>query len=86
VPGWGIKSDEAIKIAKLAVQTGLYPILEYTNGQLTQKSKMSAAKIPVEEYLKSQARFSHLFKTEAGKQEIAAIQQLADNNIAKYSL
>ena len=42
--------------------------------------------IPVEDYLKTQSRFQHLFKMEGGDKEIALIQQVADRNIAKYGL
>jgi len=40
----------------------------------------------VEEYLKMQTRFKHLFATDAGKKEIEYIQSLADKNIEKYGL
>jgi pyruvate ferredoxin oxidoreductase beta subunit len=85
IPGWGIKTSEAMQVAKLAVQTGLYPLLEYVDGQLTNVSKIQTP-IKVEEYLKAQSRFKHLFKTEEGKKEIAMIQELADANIKKYGL
>jgi pyruvate ferredoxin oxidoreductase beta subunit len=85
IPGWGIKTSEAMQVGKLAVQTGLYPLLEYINGQLTSVSKISAP-VKVEEYLKMQTRFKHLFATDAGKKEIEYIQSLADKNIEKYGL
>ena len=85
VPGFGIKTSEAMQVAKLAVQTGLYPLLEYVDGQLTNVSKI-ATPIKVEEYLKIQSRFKHLFSSAEGKKEIEYIQQLADKNIAKYGL
>jgi pyruvate ferredoxin oxidoreductase beta subunit len=82
IPGWKINNDEAIMMAKLAVQTGLYPLLEYTDGQLTASSINSnfTAK-PVEEYLKKQGRFKHLKEN-----DISAIQKLADENIKKYKI
>lgn len=86
VPGWGIKPNETIKVAKLAAQTGLYPVIEYENGQLTKVMKTPANRPTVEEYLKLQVRFKHLFKTESGKKQIAYIQSLADENIKKYGL
>jgi pyruvate ferredoxin oxidoreductase beta subunit len=85
VPGWGIKSSEAMVAGKLAAQTGLYPLLEYINGELTNTSKIKTP-VKVEEYLKIQGRFKHLFASEAGKEEIALIQKLADKNIEKYKL
>ena len=85
VPGWGIKSSDAIKLGKVAAQTGLYPLLEFVNGELTKKLAIPT-KLKVDEYLKTQGRFSHLFKTDEGKKVIKTIQGLADKNIAKYGL
>jgi pyruvate ferredoxin oxidoreductase beta subunit len=85
IPGWGIKTSEAMQVAKLAVQTGLYPIIEYIDGQLASVSKIQTS-VKVEEYLKVQSRFKHLFSSEEGKKEIAFIQELANKNIAKYGL
>ncbi|HHT9120225.1 MAG TPA: thiamine pyrophosphate-dependent enzyme [Candidatus Hypogeohydataceae bacterium YC41] len=83
--GW--KSDPAltIKVAKLAVETGLYPIFEMENGVVTKVRKISSPK-PVTEYLKLQGRFAHLFKKSGGEEEIKKIQQIADENIRKYGL
>ncbi|MFA5029148.1 MAG: thiamine pyrophosphate-dependent enzyme [Patescibacteria group bacterium] len=85
VPGWGIEPKDTINVAKLAVQSGFYPIVEYTNGELTGKIKITK-KVPVEEFLKLQKRFKHLFSSEAGKLEVAKIQKLADENIKKFDL
>jgi pyruvate ferredoxin oxidoreductase beta subunit len=41
---------------------------------------------PVEEYLKTQKRFRHLFKPKRQDAEIAAIQTIADKNAEKYGL
>jgi pyruvate ferredoxin oxidoreductase beta subunit len=86
IPGWRIKPEISVKIAKLAAQTGLYPLLEYENGGLINVMKLPSPKPPAEEYLKLQGRFSHLFKTNEGKKQLKIIQELADNNIAKYNL
>jgi len=82
IPGWSINYDEAASMGKLAVQTGLYPILEYIDGQLTSSSinKNFKAK-SVNEYLKAQGRFKHLTN-----KELAAIQILANKNIDRYQL
>ena len=85
IPGFGIKTSEAMQVGRLAVQTGLYPLLEYVDGKLTSASKIQTP-VKVEEYLKIQSRFKHLFKGEEGKKEIAYIQSLADENIKKYKL
>lgn len=85
VPGWKTPSSMTIKVAKLAAQTGLYPQLEYINGELVAKTKITK-KISVREYLKIQARYKHLFETAQGKEQIKYIQKLADENIASYGL
>ncbi len=86
IPGWKIKPDEALSIGQLAVLTGLYPLLEYENGQLTNKSILGKNKKSVEEYLKPQGRFSHLFRDKKGKAQIKEIQKLANSNIERYGL
>ncbi len=82
VPGWEINSNEAVLMGKLAVQTGLYPLLEYTNGQLTSSSiTLNFKAKSVNEYLKKQGRFKHLKNS-----SILAIQKLAKDSIKKYNL
>lgn len=85
IPGWKIDPSKAPEMGRLAAQTGLYPQLEYIDGKLVNKTKI-IKKINVEDYLKPQGRFSHLFKTEQGKEQIKYIQELADKNIEKYGL
>ena len=80
--GWGHESNLTYQIAKLAVETGLYPLIEYENGKLLSVRKISQPK-PVEEYLKTQARFKHLLNN---PEQIRQIQEIADNNIQKYNL
>jgi len=86
IPGWGLQPDQAIKIGKLGAQTGIYPLLEYVDGVLVKKMNVPAKQPKVEEYLKEQGRFAHLFKTELGKKQIKYIQECADENIRKYGL
>lgn len=86
IPGWGLQNDQAMQVGRLAAQTGIYPLLEYVNGELVKVMKVPAEKPKIEEYLKIQARFAHLFKTPLGKKQIEYIQGLADANIKKYGL
>ena len=78
--GWRHETNLTIQVAKLAVETGLYPLIEYDNGILTSRKIVPK---PVEEYLKPQGRFKHLLNN---PQEIKKIQQIADENIKKYGL
>lgn len=86
VPGWIIDTSKTVKMGKLAAQTGLYPILEYENGRLISALKVPKPAPKVDEYLKTQGRFTHLFKTELGKKQIEYIQKMAEENIKKYNL
>lgn len=83
--GWRHDTSLTVEIAKLAVQTGLFPLLEFRDGELVQAHKISRPR-PVEEYLRPQGRFAHLFASEAGREQIAVIQQIADRNIERYGL
>ena len=82
MPGWKIKDDEAVLMGKLAVATGLYPLLEYRDGKLSASSvtKDFVAK-PVDEYLKGQGRFKHLHA-----EDLKIIQEIANKNLEKYRL
>jgi pyruvate ferredoxin oxidoreductase beta subunit len=83
-PGWGYEEKDTMEIGRLAVECGLYPLVEWENGQVARVRKIK--KVPVEDYLKPQRRFRHLFRGEAGKAQIAKIQELADANIKRYAL
>ncbi len=82
--GWGTDPARTIDFARLAVLTGLYPLYEVEYGEL--RAQRIPKKLPVEEYLKDQVRFRHLFGKEDRSQEIAEIQRVADENIEKYGL
>lgn len=82
IPGWKIKTDSAIDLGKLAIETGIYPIFEAENGKVTKGIKRKENYPKVEEYLKHQKRFAHLFKSEEGAKTIKRIQKFADNNAA----
>ena len=84
--GWVYNSELTIEIARLAVQTGLFPLVEFKWGKVTRVRKITRERKPVEEYLKHQGRYRHLFASEEGKKEIKKIQAIADANIEKYGL
>ena len=69
-------------ILPLAVETGLYPLIEYENGKLTNARKLAQVK-PVEEYLKFQGRFKHIVNS---PEQVKKIQEIADRNIERYGL
>jgi pyruvate ferredoxin oxidoreductase beta subunit len=79
--GWRHETNLTLQVAKLAVETGLYPLIEYDNGLMIGKRQITPK--PVEEYLKVQARFKHLLNN---PESIKQLQEIADNNIKKYGL
>jgi pyruvate ferredoxin oxidoreductase beta subunit len=83
--GWGYPPSETIKLAQLAVQCGLFPLFEAENGILVGSTPIGIPK-QVEEYLRLQRRFAHLFGKNARTDAIEALQQVANKNIEKYRL
>jgi len=83
--GWGFPSDRTLEVGRKGVSSGLIPLYEMVNGDITRVRRIKK-KISVEEYLKAQGRFKHLFAGEQGSTELAALQDIADGNIDKYGL
>ncbi len=82
--GWGSQPAETIHIARLAVETGIYPLFEAEHGEVTHVTKIRSRQ-PVAAYLKPQRRFAHVFKPE-NADELAALQAIADANMRKFGL
>ena len=74
--GWGYPTEELMAISKLAVETCFWPLYEIHNGVYTVNYK-PVRKLPVEEFLKKQKRFKHLFKP-GNEHLIAEIQEEVD--------
>jgi pyruvate ferredoxin oxidoreductase beta subunit len=83
--GWGSASADSIRIARLAKESGLFPVFEAEDGEVTGVSKIRR-QVPVEDYMQLQRRFAHLFKPERRDDLIARIQQRANRNIARFGL
>jgi pyruvate ferredoxin oxidoreductase beta subunit len=83
--GWGHPADQSVRIARLAKETGLFPVFEAEHGEVVSVAKIRKP-LPVEEYLKPQRRFAHLFSPKVNAEAIARIQEMADRNIRKYGL
>ena len=83
--GWGHHGELTVKICRLAKDTGLFPIYEIIDGKVTNVGKIRT-KLPVEEYLKLQGRFKHLFKKGRPSPEVAEIQEIANQNIERFNL
>jgi len=85
ITGWSFEAGDTIEQARLVVETCLWPLYEYTDGVLTDVKKVRRKK-PVEEYLKTQGRFKHLFRAEGGAEVITQLQAMADANAEKFGL
>jgi len=77
IPGWGINSNDSLKVARLAVETCFWPLYEVENGKYKITYDPKDKKKPVEEFLKTQKRFAHLIND---KKAIKKIQERIDKN------
>ena len=59
--GWGYPTEDLMQINKLAADTCYWPLYEVVNGKYKITYK-PAKKLPIEEFLKPQKRFRHMFK------------------------
>lgn len=59
--GWGYPTDMLMPINKLAVDTCYWPLYEVINGKYKINYK-PAKKLPIEEFLRPQKRFKHMFQ------------------------
>ena len=57
--GWRSATDTVIKLGRLAVETGMFPLYEVENGQYKMSLDLPELR-PVKDYLKQQGRFRHL--------------------------
>lgn len=80
--GWGHPSNMTVEVSQLAADTCFWPIYEHENGKYRINYEPKQKK-PVEEFLRTQGRFSHLFKDEQGKAVIEELQRHID---AKWEL
>ena len=83
--GWGAEPHHTIKLARLAILTGLFPLFEAEFGDIVDSTAIRV-KEPVEKYLRLQKRFAHLFSPALDRDRIARIQAIADRNILKFRL
>jgi pyruvate ferredoxin oxidoreductase beta subunit len=83
--GWGAASRDTVRIARLVKETGLFPVFEAEYGEVVGVSKIRRP-VPVEEYLKLQRRYAHLFSPERRDDVLDRLQQIADRNIRRFGL
>ncbi|MBP5309303.1 MAG: pyruvate ferredoxin oxidoreductase [Lachnospiraceae bacterium] len=59
--GWRYETSDVMKICKLAIETCYWPLFEVDHGKWT-LSYEPKKKLPIEDFLREQGRFKHLFK------------------------
>ncbi|HEY8498243.1 MAG TPA: hypothetical protein VIK90_03230, partial [Limnochordales bacterium] len=74
--GWGTDPAMTVRMAELAVETCAWPLFEVDHGRW-HVTYVPKVKRPIEEYLRPQERFRHVFQDETG-QLLAAIQRDVD--------
>ncbi len=75
---WKFSTSQYVNIGKLATETNFWPLWEYEDGKYTINWATENPK-PLEEFLKTQGRFKHLFKP-VGEKVIAEMQKEVDEN------
>jgi pyruvate ferredoxin oxidoreductase beta subunit len=75
--GWRSPSNLSVRLAKLAVETAIFPLYEVENGRYKLNVDPPKLKL-VEEYLKPQGRFRHLLEG-----DIKEIQEHVNDEYAK---
>ncbi len=71
--GWRVPSDMTIAVARLAVQTNIFPLYEVADG--VRYTLNESGDRPVTDYLEAQGRFKHL-----GEADCSAIQAMVDED------
>jgi pyruvate ferredoxin oxidoreductase beta subunit len=83
--GWGTAACDSVRIARLAVRSGLFPVFEGERGDITASTKIRQP-VGVEEYLRPQRRYAHLFEPERREDVLAQLQARADRNLQRFGL
>ena len=83
--GWGAAPHDTIRLARLARETGLFPEFEAEGGEITGVTRIRH-RVPVDDYLRPQKRFAHLFAGAGRPDLVARIQAEADRNIRRFGL
>jgi pyruvate ferredoxin oxidoreductase beta subunit len=74
---WKFPEGQYVKIAKLAAETRFWALYEYDHGKYT-INYVPQKYTPIEEFLKFQGRFKHLFANDYGPKVISQIQRRTD--------
>jgi pyruvate/2-oxoacid:ferredoxin oxidoreductase beta subunit len=70
--GWRIPTELSVRIARLAVESRLFPLYEVRNG-LDYRLSVESRGLPIEQYLRPQGRYAHF-----GAEDYLRVQQEVD--------
>jgi pyruvate ferredoxin oxidoreductase beta subunit len=76
--GWGFDPSEMVEVGRLAVRTGVWPLKEWVDGRVVH-TKVRRPRLPVEDYLRKQGRFAHLFEPVRREDLLREIQAGVDS-------
>ncbi len=76
-PGWGVEPAESVDIAKLAVDSGVWPLKEARDGAVVH-TVVPHRFHPVEDYLRPQTRYRHLFEPQRQEEMLRQLQADVD--------
>jgi pyruvate ferredoxin oxidoreductase beta subunit len=83
--GWGTDSSDTVRVARMATESGMFAVFEAEYGEVTAASPIRR-QVPVADYLRTQARFRHLFGEPGHPDVVERLQRQADRTIARYDL
>jgi pyruvate ferredoxin oxidoreductase beta subunit len=75
--GWGFEPKDTVEIGRLAVKTGIFPLKEFVDGSIVH-TRIPQPRLPIDEYLRTQGRFAHLFSPVRADATIAEMQARVD--------
>jgi pyruvate ferredoxin oxidoreductase beta subunit len=84
-PGWGYEPSQGHHVAKQALETGVWPLKEAIQGQV-RHTYIPDRRRPVEEYLRSQRRFQHLFSPRRQDEALRHMQAAIDTYWSEVAL
>ena len=85
-PGWRIPADQTTKIGRLAVETGVWPLLEIENGKFrltgpSQRILEEGKRKPLETYLQAQERYKKMTP-----EDTKTLEDWIDQSWRKYAI
>jgi len=83
--GWGSAASDTVRLARLAKETGIFPVFEAVDGEVISVASIRR-RVPVTDYLRLQRRYAHLFGDAPRTDVTARIQERADRNIRRFGL